>query len=77
VRGYVNTKSQAAEQLLDDGRVPEARSHLRQLASAARSVHVEVREASWACGARSTQAQTSSRRSRTTPVGSSPPSCRS
>ena len=45
VLGYVNTKSQAIDELLDAGRVPEARTHLGQLASAARSVYVDVREA--------------------------------
>jgi signal transduction histidine kinase len=45
VLGYVNTKSQAIDELLDAGRVPEARTHLGQLATAARSVYVDVREA--------------------------------
>ena len=42
---YVNTKSQAIEALLLEGRVDEARLHLSQLAAAARSVYVDVREA--------------------------------
>ena len=45
VLGYVNTKSQAVEGLLEVGRTQEARSHLAELASAARSVYVDVREA--------------------------------
>lgn len=45
VLGYVNTKSQAVEELLAAGRVDEARSHLAELATAARSVYVDVREA--------------------------------
>ena len=45
VLGYVNTKSQAVERLLDDGRVDEARQQLVELAVAARSVYVDVREA--------------------------------
>ena len=45
VLGYVNTKSQAVEQFLEDGRVAEARTQLHQLASAARSIYVDVREA--------------------------------
>jgi nitrate/nitrite-specific signal transduction histidine kinase len=45
VLGYVNTKSQAVEHLLDDARVGEARAQLRQLATAARSIYVDVREA--------------------------------
>ena len=45
VLGYVNTKSQAVETLLDDGRVDEARQQLVELATAARSVYVDVREA--------------------------------
>jgi signal transduction histidine kinase len=45
VLGYVNTKSQAVEHLLDSGRVAEARGQLDQLASAARSIYVDVREA--------------------------------
>jgi nitrate/nitrite-specific signal transduction histidine kinase len=45
VLGYVNTKSQAVEQLLEDDRVADARAQLHQLASAARSIYVDVREA--------------------------------
>jgi len=45
VLGYVNTKSQAVEELLAAGRVPEARRQLTELAAAARSVYVDVREA--------------------------------
>ena len=45
VLGYVNTKSQAVDRLLDDGRVDEARQQLVELAVAARSVYVDVREA--------------------------------
>lgn len=45
VLGYVNTKSQAADVLLADGRTAEARAQLAELAAAARSVYVDVREA--------------------------------
>ena len=45
VLGYVNTKSQAVESLLAGGHVPEARSQMAELASAARSIYVDVREA--------------------------------
>ncbi len=45
VLGYVNTKSQAATELLDSGRVPEARAQIDELAVAARSIYVDVREA--------------------------------
>ncbi|HEX7431849.1 MAG TPA: sensor histidine kinase, partial [Candidatus Limnocylindrales bacterium] len=45
VLAYVNTKSQAIEELLSDGRVAEARRQLAELAAAARSVYVDVREA--------------------------------
>jgi signal transduction histidine kinase len=45
VLGYVNTKSQAVEELLGAGRIDEARSHLSELSAAARSVYVDVREA--------------------------------
>jgi signal transduction histidine kinase len=45
VLGYVNTKSQAVEALLRDGRVDEAQRQLGELAAAARSVYVDVREA--------------------------------
>jgi nitrate/nitrite-specific signal transduction histidine kinase len=45
VLGYVNTKSQAVEELLGAGRVDEARGLLVELATAARSIYVDVREA--------------------------------
>jgi signal transduction histidine kinase len=45
VLGYVNTKSQAVETLLEAGRLAEARTQLAELAAAARSVYVDVREA--------------------------------
>lgn len=45
VLGYVNTKSQAIEELLAAGRTAEARSALGELAAAARSIYVDVREA--------------------------------
>jgi signal transduction histidine kinase len=45
VLGYVNTKSQAIEELLDAGRTDEARGLLAELAAAARSIYVDVREA--------------------------------
>ncbi len=45
VLAYVNTKSQAIEELLADGRVTDARRQLAELAAAARSVYVDVREA--------------------------------
>jgi signal transduction histidine kinase len=45
VLGYVNTKSQAIEQLLVAGRTREARGLLAELAAAARSIYVDVREA--------------------------------
>jgi len=45
VLGYVNTKSQAIEELLAAGRTGEARSALSELAAAARSIYVDVREA--------------------------------
>ena len=45
VLGYVNTKSQAAEELLARGRVEAGRAQLTELAAAARSVYVDVREA--------------------------------
>jgi signal transduction histidine kinase len=45
VLGYVNTKSQAATELLGTGRVPEARTQIDQLAAAARAIYVDVREA--------------------------------
>ena len=45
VLGYVNTKSQAVEELLVAGRTDEARGLLTELAAAARSIYVDVREA--------------------------------
>ncbi len=45
VLAYVNTKSQAVEELLAADRVAEARQQLVELATAARSVYVDVREA--------------------------------
>jgi signal transduction histidine kinase len=45
VLGYVNTKSQAVEEMLAAGRVAEARAQLAELAAAARSVYIDVREA--------------------------------
>jgi signal transduction histidine kinase len=45
VLGYVNTKSQAIEELLAAGRTDEARTALSELAAAARSIYVDVREA--------------------------------
>ncbi len=45
VLGYVNTKSQAIEELLATGRTAAARGQLAELAAAARSVYVDVREA--------------------------------
>ncbi len=45
VLGYVNAKSQAVDELLGVGRTPEARSQLAELAGAARSLYVDVREA--------------------------------
>ncbi len=45
VLAYVNTKSQAVEELLQAGRVPAARVQLTELAAAARSIYVDVREA--------------------------------
>ena len=44
VLGYVNTKSQAATELLAAGRVGDAQVQLDELAAAARSVYVDVRE---------------------------------
>ena len=41
---YVNTKSQAVEELLATGRIDDARAQLEQLAAAARSLYVDVRE---------------------------------
>ena len=45
VLGYVNAKSQAIEELLIAGRTDEARGLLAELAAAARSIYVDVREA--------------------------------
>ena len=45
VLGYVNIKSQAIEELLLLGRTEEARGLLAELAAAARSIYVDVREA--------------------------------
>ncbi len=45
VLGYVNTKSQAVDEMLADGHVAEARQQLGELAAAARSLYVDVREA--------------------------------
>jgi signal transduction histidine kinase len=45
VLGYVNTKSQAAGELLAAGRPDDAQVQLDELAAAARSVYVDVREA--------------------------------
>ncbi len=45
VLAYVNTKSQAVDEMLADGRVAEARQQLGQLTTAARSLYVDVREA--------------------------------
>jgi signal transduction histidine kinase len=45
VLGYVNTKSQAIEVLLAAGRTDEARRLLGELAAAARSIYVDIREA--------------------------------
>jgi two-component system nitrate/nitrite sensor histidine kinase NarX len=44
VLAYVSTKSQAVDEMLAAGRVPEARRQLAELAAAARSVYVDVRE---------------------------------
>jgi signal transduction histidine kinase len=45
VLGYVNTKSQAVEQLLAAGRVDDARARMAELSAAARSLYVDIREA--------------------------------
>lgn len=45
VLGYVNTKSQAVEGLLEAGRLDQARSQMAELGAAARSIYVDVREA--------------------------------
>lgn len=44
VLGYVNTKAQAVQQLLKNGRSERAQQHLEQLASAARTAYTDVRE---------------------------------
>ena len=45
VLGYVNTKSQAVEELLRQRRIGDARVQLAELATAARSIYVDIREA--------------------------------
>ena len=45
VLGYVNTKSQAVEGLLATGQIQDARVQMSELALAARSMYVDVREA--------------------------------
>ncbi|MFI5254041.1 MAG: histidine kinase [Candidatus Limnocylindrales bacterium] len=45
VLGYVNTKSQAVEGFLERGKTAEAQAQLAELAAAARSIYVDVREA--------------------------------
>ena len=45
VLGYVNTKSQAVEGLLEAGRLDQARIQMAELSAAARSIYVDVREA--------------------------------
>jgi signal transduction histidine kinase len=45
VLGYVNTKSQAVDGYLANGRVDEARTQVAELGAAARAVYVDVREA--------------------------------
>jgi signal transduction histidine kinase len=45
VLGYVNTKSQAVEELLALGRSADAQAQLHELSVAARSIYVDVREA--------------------------------
>jgi signal transduction histidine kinase len=45
VLGYVNTKSQAVEGLLEAGRLDAARSQMAELGAAARCMYVDVREA--------------------------------
>jgi len=45
VLGYVNTKSQAVEGLLEAGRLDDARGQMAELSAAARSMYVDVREA--------------------------------
>ena len=45
VLGYVNTKSQAVERLLEARRLDEAQGQMAELSAAARSIYVDVREA--------------------------------
>ena len=45
VLAYVNTKSQAVDELLAAGRVADARGNLAEMSAASRSVYVDVREA--------------------------------
>jgi signal transduction histidine kinase len=45
VLGYVNTKSQAVDGYLANGRIEDARSQVAELGAAARAVYVDVREA--------------------------------
>lgn len=45
VLGYVNTKAQAAQELLRNGQQERAAAHLGQLAEAARTAYADVREA--------------------------------
>ena len=45
VLGYVNTKSQAVESLLEARRLDEAMGQMAELSAAARSIYVDVREA--------------------------------
>jgi len=45
VLSYVNTKSQAVEELLRHRRIEDARTQLAELSAAARSIYVDVREA--------------------------------
>lgn len=44
VLGYVNTKAQAAQELIEAGEPGRASAHIGQLAEAARSAYVDVRE---------------------------------
>jgi signal transduction histidine kinase len=44
VLGYVNTKAQATEVLLQNGQIEKAAAHLDQLAGAARAAYADVRE---------------------------------
>jgi signal transduction histidine kinase len=45
VLGYVSTKTEAIDHLLEHGRVPEARTNVQELGAASRSVYVDVRTA--------------------------------